>query len=243
MEKELMMKLLDELDLENTLAVYLTGSHLNNLNTAESDYDFIVVEKTERRNLFNGKFRPTVKVGDEFDYKVYSLQYFLGRLVSPSFNEVEMLNKFPLYHTHEFTEMAEFLYDKRNWLLNKQAFLEALSGELTQIYNKVTNKSGKVNMDKLKLGKDLAKYQKLKTQALYLLENNELYVEFNEKEREKVVNLRVKKNHEITEEELDEVRNDNFVEELYELATNMEPSVVGVGFAKILAKMMLSYLR
>lgn len=243
MEKELMMKLLDELDLENTLAVYLTGSHLNNLNTPESDYDFIVVEKTERRNLFNGKFRPAVKVGDEFDYKVYSLQYFLGRLVSPSFNEVEMLNKFPLYHTHEFTEMAEFLYDKRNWLLNKQAFLEALSGELTQIYNKVTNKSGKVNMDKLKLGKDLAKYQKLKTQALYLLENNELYVEFNEKEREKVVNLRVKKNHEITEEELDEVRNDNFVEELYELATNMEPSVVDVGFAKILAKMMLSYLR
>lgn len=91
------------------LAIYMAGSHLNNLDTPDSDFDYVVVTKPNVEDLVDGNHNGSQTKG-ELDAKVYSLFHFVSLIKKSNPNIVELLYRFPLYVDEDFEPFAHYLH-------------------------------------------------------------------------------------------------------------------------------------
>lgn len=148
-------------------AVYLTGSRLNNLFTAESDYDLYVVLKQSKENLVFGVYESGQLTG-EHDFKYMESYKFLQLIFKSNPNMTEMFTKGPLYVSEEFAELASYLYAHSEDLayINPRRYFSGGYHLLKNNYNKLKNGSGKVA--KARAGKEVANFYKTYYQLVAL---------------------------------------------------------------------------
>lgn len=176
---------------DSVLAIYLTGSRNNNLATESSDYDYIVVKKPTVNNLLGKLSKPKHTTGGECDYRTYDLVYFLNRTIVESiYNDAEVLWSEPAYEHEDYSEIKKILNKNKEDLINKERILSSLLGSLNQIYHKVMNTSGKVDLEKIKLNKELANFFRYETQMKKIYEGDIFYVRFEKEYREKFLEIK-----------------------------------------------------
>lgn len=126
-------------------AVYLTGSNLNNLDTATSDVDFYVVLKQNKKNLVFESLVSKQEHG-EHDFKYMESYKFVQLLCKTNPNMLEMVYKYPVYVSESFRPVADLLFERREDVvnLNLSRYYSSSFHLLKNNYNKLKNGSGKV---------------------------------------------------------------------------------------------------
>lgn len=158
---------------ENVYAVYLGGSHLNNLNYEGSDVDLTVVLKTNKQDLVFGNFQSGHNHGEN-DYKYVDTYKFAQLMYKTNPNFLELVFKKPLYVAKEYEPVANFLYEKRNELVKMNS-----SRQYSSSYHMMENNLrefkkdfAKGRMDKL--GKKVTQFYKAYYQLKAVHANKEL---------------------------------------------------------------------
>lgn len=130
---------------DEVLAIYLTGSQLNNLETPSSDVDLYVVIKQNKKNLV---FESLVskQLHGEYDFKYMESYKFVQLLCKTNPNMLEMVYKYPLYVDDSFKSVADLLFERRNEVvtLNLRRYYSGSFHLLKNNYNKLKNGTGKV---------------------------------------------------------------------------------------------------
>lgn len=126
-------------EIPNVLAIYLTGSRLNNLNTRDTDFDLIVIIRESAQHLITGGLNRQTKdfktpFDREINTKIYSGTQLARLLIKPTPNTVEIFYKKPIYVHNDFLKIANELYSddyQRNLLSSDQRnFLNAVFSKL-----------------------------------------------------------------------------------------------------------------
>lgn len=202
---------LADFDKDEVLAIYLTGSRLNNLHTEDSDVDLYVILKQNKRNLVLGNLKSKEKVGDK-NYKAMELAKFFQLLYKTNPNLLEIIFKRPLYASDEYKELGDFIYDNRVEIvsMNTSRYFSSAYHMAKNNYNKVKNGTGKVAQGRA--GKELVNFYKAYFQADTFHSNRENLEEaiiFKGAKRQKL--LDIKSINELTPEkrveELDTMEN------------------------------------
>lgn len=156
---------------EEVAAVYLTGSRLNNLHTELSDVDLYVLLHQDKESLWLSK--PVSRsTSGEFDFKVMEVGHFARLLMKMNPNLLEMLQFEPLYCSELFSELANFLFENRDNLLNMNRG-RFFSGAYHLTNNNVRDlKNGKLSG---KQGKAFVQGKKAYLQLLDASEGNVLF--------------------------------------------------------------------
>lgn len=120
-----------ELSEAKALAIYLSGSHLNNTYTDDSDYDYLVITQPKLADVIsNNKINsPHIRVdGDDVTY--IDLFKFTRMITKCVPNTVELFYKYPVYCSNQYSDMANWLFDNRESLpyINPIGFLKSCQG-------------------------------------------------------------------------------------------------------------------
>lgn len=183
--------ILDKYEDNSVLAIYLTGSRNNNLHIEASDYDYIVVKRPSMDSLLGKLPKPKHTTGEECDYRTYDLIYFLNRAIIESVhNDAEVLWNDPVYYHEDYKEVKEILDDNRETLINKERILSSMLGCLNGIYHKVSNTSGKVDLERIKFNKELANFFRYEVQMKKIVEEDIFYVNFEKDFRKKFLEVK-----------------------------------------------------
>ena len=100
----------------NVLAIYLSGSRLNQFNLVKTDYDLLIIIKENAHHLITGGLNrrrenfSTEKFNIPIDAKVYSGTQFARLIIKPTPVSLEPLFMKPLYVAKEFKQNADLLY-------------------------------------------------------------------------------------------------------------------------------------
>ncbi len=152
-KKDLVQHLLETGILKEHLliAVCFTGSHLYNLATEESDFDFKVIYLPSKEDIFYNKkgiefFNLEIN-GEVADVQMISFKHFLLDLAKPSLNSLDVLydeNTFVeefkgRYASEEYLTIYKKLQENVEVLFRTNGFkmLGTLNGHLTTRYKKI----------------------------------------------------------------------------------------------------------
>lgn len=121
---------------EPILAVYLTGSYLNNLNVAGSDLDYYVVTFPPFEKLIFNRNEKTKQVTGDIDFKVMDLFHFISLVFKANPNVIELFYNEPLYADATYQVLGEFLSNNREGLpmLNPSGWEKACIGLMIHSY-------------------------------------------------------------------------------------------------------------
>lgn len=144
---------------DTIIAVYLTGSHLNNLATKDSDVDYYVITFPRFDDLIFNRRRATQETGD-VDFKMMDLFHFLNLMFKANPNVIELLYRNPLYCSDIYLPISTWLMTSRDNLplLNPKGWEGACLGQMLQIRKKVA--AGKKYEGSGSLGKDMIQFNK-----------------------------------------------------------------------------------
>lgn len=191
MTNKRIQSILEKYEDNSVLAIYLTGSRNSNLHTDNSDYDYVVIKRLSIDSLLGKLPKPKHTTGEEYDYRTYDLVYFLNRTIAESiYNDTEVLWNDPIYYHEDYKEIKEILDKNKEILINKQKVLSSLLGSLNEIYHKVSNTSGKVNLERIKFNKELANFFRYETQMRKLIKEDTFYVIFKEDFRKRFLEIK-----------------------------------------------------
>lgn len=210
---------------ENIGFIYLTGSHLNNLHTKESDVDLFIILKPTKKDVVTNNFVAgslTNSNGDDFRYM--DSNRFTHLLIQTNPNMLELLFRKPLYVDEKFKTFTEFLYENRNelLLLNKERLYSKTYHMIRQNLVKLENSTGKVASGKS--GRELLHFYRVYYQYLVFEQGMEhmVYLAEDSEERKFLMHLKTEV-FELTEQErtfyLQDMREK--VEELFVLKEKM----------------------
>lgn len=183
--EELFEKLKNNLNRE-ILAIYLTGSHLNNLNTWKSDVDFIVVVAPSFEEVVSGNY--TGQQLDLVDAKVYNMFNFINLLRKSNPNMLEIIYKEPLYSSEGFEVVAKHLYEKRHSVatIHVDRLMSSCLGMMKQNYKRL-------KYENEKNGKALVNFHKAYYQFMALNDNKGLEHSIKYSGYDRVLMLEMKK--------------------------------------------------
>ena len=124
----------------NVQAVYLSGSRLNHLNVAPTDYDLFIITKPTMKSIMTGQHyvhHATVEaMGQMADGKIYDTLKFLDVMVKTNPNTVELFYQAPLFVTSEFEPIAKRLQTtemhRKMLAFNPTNFVHAVGGQVKQ---------------------------------------------------------------------------------------------------------------
>ena len=191
MNKEILDFVLERFSKDEVLAINLTGSRNNNLHREDSDYDLVVVKRPTISSLLGDYSKPKHSVNEIADYRVYDLVYYINRVaVKGVYNDFETIYREPIYQHEDFKVISQMLYDNKEKLLNKRGLVYSLKGSLYQIYQKLSNESGKVDLEKIKFNKEVANFFRYRTQLEKLLDEDIFYVVFEKDLRSEFLRLK-----------------------------------------------------
>ncbi|GEO70461.1 DNA polymerase beta superfamily protein [Levilactobacillus acidifarinae] len=144
---------------DTIIAVYLTGSHLNNLATKDSDVDYYVITFPRFDDLIFNRRRATQETGD-VDFKMMDLFHFLNLMFKANPNVIELLYRDPLYCSDIYLPISTWLMTSRDNLplLNPKGWEGACLGQMLQIRKRVA--VGKKYEGNGSLGKDMIQFNK-----------------------------------------------------------------------------------
>lgn len=130
------------------LAVYLTGSHLNNLNNENSDVDYFIIRKPTFEEVVSGNYSGG-ELSDGMDAKVYNLFHFVNLMKKSNPNLLEVLFKYPLYTSDSYKPLADQLYNNRDSIIkmNVDHLIASCLGMMIQNIKRLkegSSKNGKV---------------------------------------------------------------------------------------------------
>lgn len=183
--------ILEKYEDNSILAIYLTGSRNNNLHTETSDYDYVVIKRPTIDSLLGKLPKPKHTTGEECDYRTYDLIYFLNRAIVESIhNDAEVLWNNPVYCHKDYESIKEILDNNREILINKERILSSTLGCLNGIYHKVSNTSGKVDLERVKFNKELANFFRYEIQMRKLIKEDIFYVNFEKDLRERFLEIK-----------------------------------------------------
>lgn len=175
----------------SVLAIYLTGSRNNNLHTETSDYDYVVIKRPTVDSLSGKLPKPKHTTGEDCDYRTYDLIYFLNRAVIESIhNDAEVLWNDPVYYHEDYKDIKKILDTNKETLINKERILSSLLGCLNGIYHKVSNTSGKVDLERVKFNKELANFFRYEIQMKKIVEEDNFYVNFEKDFRKRFLEIK-----------------------------------------------------
>lgn len=178
------------------MAVYVSGSYLNNLMTDTSDIDLYVVLEQSKRSLVFGQFKSGQEHGEN-DFKFMESYKFVQLLYKTNPNMLELVFEYPVYVNTNFKPLADFLYENRNNLvkMNKERYYSSCYHMLKNNYNKLKNGSGKVL--KNQAGKEVMNFYKVYYQAKACSENLDLkpFVRLNGELKNTLMNLKLTKSY------------------------------------------------
>lgn len=120
------------------MAVYLSGSHLHNLENKDSDFDYIVITKPTVEDMVDGWHNGKQSNG-ELDFKVFNLLHFINLIKKSNPNIVELLYKFPLYVDEDFEPFAHYLHYNSDKIakMNVLKFSKACQGNMISHFKKL----------------------------------------------------------------------------------------------------------
>ncbi|WP_334427200.1 MULTISPECIES: DNA polymerase beta superfamily protein [unclassified Levilactobacillus] len=141
------------------LAVYLSGSRLNNLADEDSDTDYYVVTEPEFDSLIFNR-RKGKQNHNEIDFKQVDLFQFVNSIYKSNPNVLELFYKQPLYVNPMFIRMSEFLSENKDRLLtlNPDHWRKACLGQMKHSYLNVLKQQG--STAKGLIGKDIVQFLK-----------------------------------------------------------------------------------
>lgn len=217
----------DKFNKEDVLAVYLTGSHLNNLAVETSDVDLYVVLRQNKKNLVFGQFKSGQEHGEN-DFKYMESYKFVQLLYKTNPNMLELLFKYPLYVHDDFKKMADFLFENKNNVvkMNQERYYSSCYHMLKNNYNKLKNDSGKVL--KNQAGKEVMNFYKVYFQATSCDNNKDLteFVVLSGDLKEQLMNYKLKKSYTTSEKLLELSKMENCLKELEMLKNKYKGSKV-----------------
>lgn len=216
--KEAIENVFEKLPKEKVMAIYVTGSCLNNLMTETSDIDLYVILEQEKRNLVFGTFNSGQEHGEN-DFKYMETYKFVQMLYKTNPNLLEIIFKEPVYCDAKFKELACFLYSKRNEIvkMNSSRYYSSAYHMCKNNYTKLKNGTGKVNTGRA--GKEVFNFYKAYNQAIASSKNKDLkdFVEFHGEQRDFLMSHKVRKSYSVEEEQELLVSMEKCLEELLEL--------------------------
>lgn len=166
------------------LGIYLRGSHLQNLVTANSDIDFHVVVKTDIQVLMeNRKFNQDVH-SDDWEYKVSDEYSFIAQVIKGSRTVIELFIEKPIFVSEEWGPMNDFLFNNFFDLIqiNPRTTLNSFAGVILSDL-KVMDKLFVDSSNTKKIpGKHLASLLRMVNQGQKTLSFYELDTPFTRKE-------------------------------------------------------------
>ncbi|ATU69513.1 hypothetical protein CT113_03820 [Levilactobacillus brevis] len=121
---------------EPILAVYLTGSYLNNLNVTGSDLDYYVVTFPPFEKLIFNRNEKVKQVNGDVDFKVMDLFHFISLVFKANPNVIELFYREPLYVNATYQTLGEWLKNNRKELpmLNSSGWERACIGLMIHSY-------------------------------------------------------------------------------------------------------------
>jgi len=133
-----------ELFESKVLAIYLSGSHLNNTYTDDSDYDYLVITQPKLEDVIsNNKVKsPHIRVdGDDVTY--IDLFKFTRMIIKCVPNTVELFYKYPVYCSNQYSDMANWLFDNRGSIpyINPMGLLKSCQGMFKSSLSKIKGNS------------------------------------------------------------------------------------------------------
>lgn len=172
------------------LAVYLKGSIMHNLASEDSDVDLMVIVRPKRENIFKGGAKPIHKTRDDVDFVILDSTYFIGMLIQGTIDYTQVAELTPIYSEPDFFETYKYIYKYKDIFFDKNELVYSLLGQLNNVYRKLSNESGKINVERIKYNKEVAKAYKYTVQFKELILNNKLYVIFDEEHRNMFFDLK-----------------------------------------------------
>ncbi|WP_407886002.1 nucleotidyltransferase domain-containing protein [Levilactobacillus sp. N40-8-2] len=141
------------------LAIYLSGSRLNDLADENSDTDYYVVTEPEFDSLIFNQRKGKQNHG-EIDFKQVDLFQFVNSIYKSNPNVLELFYKEPLYTDELFTMMAGFLHKNRDDLLklNPDHWQKACMGQMKHSYLNIKKNQGATAQGHI--GKDVVQFMK-----------------------------------------------------------------------------------
>ena len=205
----------DKYNKEDVLAVYLTGSHLNNLVVETSDVDLYVVLKQNKKNLVFGQFTSGQEHGEN-DYKFMESYKFVQLLYKTNPNMLELVFEYPVYVNDKFKPLADFLYENKNKVvkMNQERYYSSCYHMLKNNYNKLKNGTGKFALNYA--GKEVMNFYKVYYQAKACSKDLDLskFVRVSGDLQQKLINYKLKKSYSEYERQLELKNMENCLEEL-----------------------------
>lgn len=156
-----------ELSESNVLAIYLSGSHLNNTYTDDSDYDYLVITQPKLEDILsNNKTKSLHTRVDGDDVTYIDLLKFTRMITKCVPNTVELFYKYPVYCSEYYTKMADWLFDNQEALpnINPVGFVKSCQGLFKNSLDKI---KGNSNEDIKQAVYAIKSYSYLASQALY----------------------------------------------------------------------------
>lgn len=217
--QETLKKLFEEVKKEEVMAVYVSGSYLNNLMVETSDIDLFVVLKQNKYNLVMSQFHSGQNHG-EYDYKYMESYKFVQMLVKTNPNMLELVFKYPVYVSESFKPLADFLYENRNEVVrvNLERYYSSSYHMLKNNYNKLKNGTGKVLRNQA--GKESMNFYKTYHQVKGFSQGKDMqeFVELSGDLRESLLETKLKQSYTEQEKEQELKKMEKCLEELKDLS-------------------------
>lgn len=217
--QETLKKLFEEVKKEEVMAVYVSGSYLNNLMVETSDIDLFVVLKQNKYNLVMSQFHSGQNHG-EYDYKYMESYKFVQMLVKTNPNMLELVFKYPVYVSESFKPLADFLYENRNEVVrvNLERYYSSSYHMLKNNYNKLKNGTGKVLRNQA--GKESMNFYKTYHQVKGFSQGKDMqeFVELSGDLREFLLETKLKQSYTEQEKKQELKKMEECLEELKELS-------------------------
>lgn len=217
--QETLKKLFEDVKKEEVMAVYVSGSYLNNLMVETSDIDLFVVLKQNKYNLVMSQFHSGQNHG-EYDYKYMESYKFVQMLVKTNPNMLELVFKYPVYVSESFKPLADFLYENRNEVVrvNLERYYSSSYHMLKNNYNKLKNGTGKVLRNQA--GKESMNFYKTYHQVKGFSQGKDMqeFVELSGDLREFLLETKLKQSYTEQEKKQELKKMEECLEELKELS-------------------------
>lgn len=217
--QETLKKLFEDVKKEEVMAVYVSGSYLNNLMVETSDIDLFVVLKQNKYNLVMSQFHSGQNHG-EYDYKYMESYKFVQMLVKTNPNMLELVFKYPVYVSESFKPLADFLYENRNEVVrvNLERYYSSSYHMLKNNYNKLKNGTGKVLRNQA--GKESMNFYKTYHQVKGFSQGKDMqeFVELSGDLRETLLETKLKQSYTEQEKKQELKKMEKCLEELKELS-------------------------
>lgn len=221
------------------MAVYVSGSYLNNLMTETSDVDLYVVLEQSKRSLVFGQFKSGQEHGEN-DFKFMESYKFVQLLYKTNPNMLELVFEYPVYVNDKFKPLADFLYDNKNKLvkMNQERYYSSCYHMLKNNYNKLKNGSGKVALNYA--GKEVMNFYKVYYQAKACSKDLDLsnFVKLSGDLQQKLMEYKLKKSYTESEKQLELKNMEDCLKEL----SLLKDKFVDTNVDELFFEKMLSFL-